>query len=198
MKYHIKNIVSYPTYNKGFTLIELLVATVIMSIVVTIAGTGFVAILQQNQKAELATQRRTNLNRALDHIANDIRSANTIESEDSPGVFKLTIPANRIDGDAEKTLTYSITDSNSIWEGPKSIELDSSFLVDGIKNPQSNPTCPSDPDDPSKNSTLAGSNGFYACIYDDGNKADIYLYGKLSGTSNETLEVKSTVFTRAN
>ena len=64
--------------SSGFTLIELLVAMSITTIVVTIAGSGLVAIMQNNSKAEAETLKRTELNRALDFIADDIRESNMV------------------------------------------------------------------------------------------------------------------------
>ncbi|WP_353931322.1 type II secretion system protein [Okeanomitos corallinicola TIOX110] len=238
MKSQIKKIKSDFVVEKGFTLIELLVATVIMSLVVTLAGTAFVSILQQNKKAEFETQRRTNLNRALDYIANEIRMANTISAGSDSEVMSLTIPTLTInypvgvtnptpndalsyEFDNSNTVTYSIGDSTGVWADnsnppSKSITRNGNFIVDAIKAPvrEGNPlTCPNgtvyettsgtcipncadgstlSPADP-----VTGRNGFYACIYDSGNKADLYLYGKLSDDTSETMEVKSTVFTRA-
>jgi prepilin-type N-terminal cleavage/methylation domain-containing protein len=199
MKNYLKLIKSNFAADKGFTLIEILVAAVIMSMVVTLAGTAFVALLQQNQKAKAESDRRTNLNRALDYMANDIRMAKKIESTTVAGeVIKLTLPDN-------STVSYSVANSTGVWtdtnptaaERSQSIQRGAAFLVDGIKAPSSGPpTCPS-------GSTRAGSNGFYACIYSGGKKVDLYLYGKLSDEPrdpdyNQRLEVKSTVYTRAN
>jgi prepilin-type N-terminal cleavage/methylation domain-containing protein len=69
--------------NEGFTLIELLIATSIMSIVVTFAGFGVVAMLQQNKTSASETDRRANLNRALDYIANEVRMAKSIKTSAS-------------------------------------------------------------------------------------------------------------------
>lgn len=212
MKSHTKNIKSNHAADKGFTLIEILVAAVIMSMVVTLAGTAFVALLQQNQKAKAESDRRTNLNRALDYMANEIRTAKKIESTTVAGeVIKLTLPDN-------SNVIYSIADSSGVWTdaNSKSIKRGSKFLVDGMQAPQrsGNPlTCPSGTTWDSASSTCvptcpsgitpSGANGFYACIYSGGKKVDLYLYGKLSDEPrdpdyNKRLEVKSTVFTRAN
>ncbi|MBE9055659.1 type II secretion system protein J [Sphaerospermopsis sp. LEGE 08334] len=206
MKNYLKFIKSNHAADKGFTLIEILVAAAIMSIVVTLAGTAFVALLQQNQKAKAESDRRTNLNRALDYMANEIRMAKKIESPTVAGeVIKLTLPDN-------STVSYSIANSSGVWtdtnptaaERSQSIQRGSNFLVDGIKAPSSGtPTCPTPTPAPTPANQLVGSNGFYACIYSGGKKVDLYLYGKLSDEPrdpnyNKRLEVKSTVYTRAN
>jgi type II secretory pathway component PulJ len=85
----------------GFTLIELLVAMSITIIVVTLAGSGLIAIMQNNIKAEAETLRRVELNRALDFIGDEIRTSKTIATNAStnlstvaPGL--LTLQAKRL------------------------------------------------------------------------------------------------------
>ncbi|MBD2293555.1 prepilin-type N-terminal cleavage/methylation domain-containing protein [Anabaena sphaerica FACHB-251] len=255
MNFYIKNIKFNDDVNKGFTLIEVLVATIIMAIVVALAGTAFVGILKQNRKAELESERRSNLNRALNYVANEIRMAKTVVAADSTasppttttitsgtGVMRLIIPvpnpASGVDASGTKfynnrsyTVVYYTSGSWTGWDSPNSIwrysnarnplpdatgtnnpnpssssaaltvpspsptsgtDVDHNFLVDGIQDPSSGaPTCPS-------GSTLRGGSGFYACIYTNTKQVDLYLYGNLSNTTNETIEVKTTVFTRSN
>jgi prepilin-type N-terminal cleavage/methylation domain-containing protein len=247
MKNYLKFIKSNHAADKGFTLIEILVAAAIMSIVVTLAGTAFVALLQQNQKAKAESDRRTNLNRALDYMANEIRMARIIQvvtpspsSTSTPattipsgtGVLRLAIPYTTSSGTSYYDVVYYISNSSNGWENPNSINrysnvplpvpptptpspspltsvptpspADNYFLVDGIKAPSSGtPTCPTPTPAPTPANQLVGSNGFYACIYSGGKKVDLYLYGKLSDEPrdpnyNKRLEVKSTVYTRAN
>lgn len=248
MKSHIKNQQSDLEVNKGFTLIEVLVAAAIMSIVVALAGTAFVGILKQNRTAEFESERRTNLNRALDYIANEVRMATSVTTiaagvpigtfpaitmTSGTGVLRLRIPVpNPESGSVYNPRSYTVVyyRSNSLtgWESPNSIwrysnvpnpvpirtaaplvtptpnvvatvpsasptsaaTFDHNFLVDGIRAPATLPVCPT-------GSTLTGDGGFYACIYTSGKQVDLYLYGKLSNTSNKTIEVKTTVFTRA-
>jgi prepilin-type N-terminal cleavage/methylation domain-containing protein len=87
--------------NEGFTLVELLVATAIMSIVVTLAGFGVVFLLRQNKTAASESDRRINLNRALDYIANEVRTANSISATTTStlptgaiGKLRLAIPSD--------------------------------------------------------------------------------------------------------
>jgi prepilin-type N-terminal cleavage/methylation domain-containing protein len=140
--------------NEGFTLIELLIATSIMGIVATLAGFGVVAMLQQNKTAASETDRRTNLNRALDFIANEVRSANSLAStssslpSDATGVLRLTIPSDT----AFPTHEYYIKpvntncattspSTNVLWATPNMIcrrliptsgSPSDSMLVDGV------------------------------------------------------------------
>lgn len=66
-----------PSSSSGFTLIELLAAISLTTIVVGAAGFGVVTIMNANAESETKTQRRVELNRALDFIAEDIRRAKT-------------------------------------------------------------------------------------------------------------------------
>jgi prepilin-type N-terminal cleavage/methylation domain-containing protein len=209
MKSQLKKIKLNFTDHQGFTLIELLVSMVIMSLVVTLAGSAFVTLLKENRKAEYETQRRTNLNRAMDYIANEIRQSSNIQPGSASGeVIRLEIPQlsidairGRLDYGAPTTSIYSVADGAGVWQDDhsKTITLDGNILVDGIKAPSD---APDTTDCPTTEGTLTGSNGFYACVYEGGNKVDLYLYGKLSDDRNDPnynkpLEVKKTVFTRS-
>lgn len=70
----------------GFTLIELLIAMSLTLIVVSLAGAGLVTMMQSNSKAETETLRRTELNRALDFIADEVRMANAITLNTSTAI----------------------------------------------------------------------------------------------------------------
>jgi prepilin-type N-terminal cleavage/methylation domain-containing protein len=242
MKFYIQTLKSDVDVNKGFTLIELLVAAAIMSIVVALVGIAFVGILKQNRKAEFNSERRTNLNRALDYIANEVRMATTVAVPTaSPtttiysgtGVLRLKVPVpNPASGSVYNSRLYTVvyyrSNSWTGWDSPNSIwrysnvpnpvpirseaplvtptpnnvtivpspsptsatTFDHNFLVDGIKTPATLPSC---------STGLIGDGGFYACISTDGKQVDLYLYGKLSNNTNETetMEVKTTVFTRS-
>jgi hypothetical protein len=148
-------------------------------------------------------------------MANEIRMSKTIEAGDAANgeVLKLTIskrPAIPEDNPGapapppftspytNETRVYSVADSSDVWQGPKTVLRGGAVLVDAIKAPTTPPTCPTG----STLSPSTGGNGFYACIYTDKNKADLYLYGKISDDSNDPnynkpMEVKRTVFTRA-
>lgn len=62
----------------GFTLIELLVAMSLTLVVVSFTGFGLVTIMTSSSKAEAKVQRRSEINRALDAIANEVRAAKRI------------------------------------------------------------------------------------------------------------------------
>jgi len=207
-------------FSKGFTLTELLVAMSLTVVVLTLAGSGLVSIMNANQKAELETERRTNLNRALDFIADEIRTAKSVTSIPSGFSFAqgsttvallVTLPATSPSSNPPR-IVYFINPSTTNWAVPYTIrryELPSTYssgiisvpsdadssvnmLVDGIMPPTTTlPTCMT-------NGGLKGANGFYACISDDNRTVDLYLYGKLSNTNSTTYEAKTRVFARSN
>lgn len=181
----------------GFTLIELLVAAAISMIVISVAGFGLVTIMGANQKAEAETERRTNLNRALDFIADDARMANNISlassytiSSPEPScdlttiatpVLKLTIGT----GGSANNIVYYLNNingcSSSTWIKPGVIKRvqnvssttiagsSGSELVDALVAPTTAlPACAT---------TLQGTGGFYACI-ENSRTVTLYLYGK--------------------
>jgi len=128
----------------GFTLVELLVAIAITGIVIGASGFGLVSILQANKRAEAATERRTELNRALDFISEEVRMASYIEpsvsdsfnasttapkfsetkscNNSSDGldcVLILKIP--NIGGANNESIVYYVAPAASPWIGPRVI-----------------------------------------------------------------------------
>lgn len=80
MKNYFLKLFGFQKNSAGFTLIELLVAMSLTTIVVGVAGFGLVAIMGANNKGEAETQRRENLNRALDFISDEVRTASMVSS----------------------------------------------------------------------------------------------------------------------
>lgn len=92
--------------SSGFTLIELLIAASITTIVVSLTGTGMVAITENNKKAKAETERRVELNRALDFIADEIRQAKPIATNASANL--ATVAPNFILTSKTPVLTLQI------------------------------------------------------------------------------------------
>ena len=72
--------VNTQSLSAGFTLIELLVAMSLTLIVTSLSGFGLVAMMTSNSKAEAKTQRRTEINRALDFISDEVRMSRKINT----------------------------------------------------------------------------------------------------------------------
>ncbi len=142
MKNYLK-IFNIRSSSAGFTLIELMIAMALTTIVVSAAGFGLVTMTDNNKKAEAKTQRRIELSRALDFIADDIRMANKVEAGSSytispasptcaaPNpVLHLTIPQspsnNNIVYYFNNIITNigscTVTNSNSVWIKPAIIK----------------------------------------------------------------------------
>jgi prepilin-type N-terminal cleavage/methylation domain-containing protein len=114
----------------GFTLVELLVAILITSIVISITGFGVAAITERSKREKAETERRVELNRTLDFIADEIRQAKPIASNASanlstvaPGfnsTGKTPVLTLQIPGVSQRVIYY-LASSSSPWLGPNVI-----------------------------------------------------------------------------
>jgi prepilin-type N-terminal cleavage/methylation domain-containing protein len=77
----------------GFTLVELLIAMAITGVIITVGGSGLVIILNYNRQAEVKTDLRIELNRALDFMADDLRESNNISTSMPASWTGWTVPA---------------------------------------------------------------------------------------------------------
>jgi prepilin-type N-terminal cleavage/methylation domain-containing protein len=164
-------------FSKGFTLTELLVAMSITLVVITLAGSGLVTLMTANQKTDIETQRRTNLNRALDYIADEVRAANKVNPVltgssfpgSGTGVLLITQPPASV---PSANIVYFIRPSTTNWAGPNTINRLSgtystasainistggSLLVDGVADVTANSSCTS-------GYRITVTNGSSACI----------------------------------
>lgn len=215
-------IIQVAASSEGFTLIELIIATVLTGLMATLSGYGLSIMLNNNQVAEAETVRRTQLNRALEYISEDIRMARSINPASSytigsvtPScatanpILNLTVPS----GTSTKTIVYYLNDlsactnSQAVWLKPgviKRVDLGNSSstiiddgngleLVDAISNMPA-PVCSSGSIAPASNAT-----GFYACLDHSSNasEVEIHLQTQLSPDSTKTYQVVSKAFTRS-
>lgn len=111
--------------HQGFTLVELLVGMVVTSLFLIFAGSGLISILQSHRQSEAEVDQHTQLNRAKDFIADDIREAKAVSTTAPSGwivpsnysaILYLTKPDNT-------TVAYYTfdTSSGSNWQGPQVI-----------------------------------------------------------------------------
>lgn len=117
----------------GFTLIELLAAVSLTTVVVGAAGFGVVTIMNANAKSESKTQRRVELNRALDYIAGEVRQAEAINKVSPPASSEFS--ASTIVSGTDQTvlvldlpklndpIVYRVAQPRSsvVWQGPRVI-----------------------------------------------------------------------------
>lgn len=140
----------------GFTLIELLVAALLTTVVTSLAGTGIVAITENNKKAQAETERRVEINRALDFISDEVRQAKFVAKDASatlaivaPSFYrsgKTPVLTLQIPGVAERVIYYiAPKPAGSPWLGPNIIyRWGPKLKIDGTYD---NPTTPGEWDD---------------------------------------------------
>lgn len=184
---HLKNKLLFQ--QTGFTLPELLVAALITSLVMTTAGVGLVQILRANQKSATEQERQSELNRALDFMADDIKAAKFVELDPDPKyLFKLTKPDN------SKIVYYTVPKSaNPRWRGPRIVYRkqiapsikNAEALIDAIANV--------DPSCPASGGNSAGNQGLKVFIQDKA-YMKLCLVGQLN--DSRTLLLEKRAFTR--
>ncbi|WP_010470668.1 type II secretion system protein J [Acaryochloris sp. CCMEE 5410] len=169
----------------GFTLPELLVASLITSLVLTAAGFGLVRILQASQKSTAEQERQSELNRALNFMADDIKEATSVEVASDPSYLLKLIKA-----DSSEIVYY--TGTSSSWRGRvvyrKEIApttMKAYALVDAIANV--NPTCTGNGGD------TDGNQGLKVFVQDNA-YVKLCLVGELS--DSRTLLLETQAFTR--
>jgi len=202
----IKNIVQLPDNtlshrgrSVGFTLPELLVASLILSLVITLAGFGLVRVLKANEKNTIEAERQAELNRALDFMVDDIKAAQSVTISNIParanyqGVFKLT----KFEDGTQKEFAYYTApkSASSIWRGPRTVYRQqiapvvsgpATFaLVDAIANVD--PTCTGN------SGNTSGDKGLKVFIQDKA-YVKLCLVGQLN--DSRTLLLETQAFTR--
>lgn len=186
-------------HSTGFTLPELLVASLVLGLVITLAGTGLVWVLKANEKNTIEAERQAELNRALNFIADEIKSAKTVSITGIPnragylGVLRLT---RDINGTEKEFAYYTAPKSESpIWRGPRTVYRQqinppiggpSTYaLVDAISDVD--PNCTGSGNSPSSNKGLK-------VFVQDNAYVKLCLVGQLS--DSKTLLLESQVFRR--
>lgn len=136
-------------HSDGFTLVELMVAMLITSLVISATGFGLVTITNRDKREKAETQRRVELNRALDFIADEVRQAKPIAKDASADLStvasnfsssgKTPVLTLQIPGVSQRVIYY-LGSSSSPWLGPNVIyRWGPNFNADGT---YSNPTTP--------------------------------------------------------
>lgn len=194
-----KSILTRNSLNCGFTLVELLIAGALSFVVLGGATFGITEMIRRNDILQQRSQQRTELDRAINYIADEIKQANDVQIVQSgstfpgsgTGVLWLTIPTDT----ANPQRVYFIRPSTDNWVKPYTINRSSgtisnpatvtsgdNVLVDGITKPSDTQLagiqelCDTNGD---KKTDLQGDNGFYACINETTNTVNLYLYGRL-------------------
>jgi prepilin-type N-terminal cleavage/methylation domain-containing protein len=143
MNLKIKSI-NWPNYlvisqnRRGFTLVELLVALVITGIVMSLAGSGLYALMKANQRAQIETTDRLELEQALAFMTDEIKmskqvltslpllSGGTTHFQSAAGssrVKPILILSPSVNSGLTNPIVYYIADppNSSVWLGPRVI-----------------------------------------------------------------------------
>ena len=128
----------------GFTLTELITATAILGLVIGLVWSGLITMISGTQKAEEELDRKHELNRAADFIADDIQDAAKVSSTvtlsgANAGVFEIT------KNDGKRVAYFMRPKGTTRWKGPYILYRKTSHmyhaqaLVDGLS--QRTPIC---------------------------------------------------------
>jgi hypothetical protein len=117
---------------KGFTLTELLIAAFLTTTVVMLGGWAMANIISYSKTSSSKSDRRIELNRALDFMASEVREASTINIDPQPTEFSPA--ATEIDpASVQKVLLLNLQElprpviyylaapasTNKTWRGPR-------------------------------------------------------------------------------
>ncbi|WP_373544790.1 type II secretion system protein J [Chamaesiphon sp.] len=126
---------SQQMFQGGFTLVELLVALVITGIVISLTGTGLYALMNANQRSQIETTDRLELEQALAFMTDEIKMsqqvmtnipADATDFNQASGATDIQIilvlkpaPSSKL----TKPIIYYLADppNSSVWLGPRVI-----------------------------------------------------------------------------
>lgn len=196
------------TAQRGFTLTELILAASMTGLIVTLAGSGMVALMQNDRRVEEQATIRMNLSRALDFISDDIRSGLSVSTTAPAG---WTVPANyqlilhiekpqpNLNDPGVTGVAYYTHANTGTWRGPRVIYratasggTNLSPLIDGIS--AQNPACTSDLTGATDSGT--GKGGFRALVQNQRN-VKLCVLGMLSDTSSVTYRAETLAAVRS-
>ena len=176
----------------GFTLTELLISSFIGVLVIGATGYGLTNLLRGNKTATAQTNKRTEINRAMEFISDEIKRADTIDVDPATAfaavpnppsgaqpVLALKIPGVKNAGVVSPIIYFvsSPRDADtSVWKGPKVIYrfgpplgtageyTNGAWALEPLVDGISEDTATVTCDDDETASPSNGALGFYACI----------------------------------
>ena len=205
----------------GFTLVELMLAAVATVAIIGAAGYGLVAIVSSKNTADASTVQRQNLNRALNYMTEEVRSASAISTTGSTtGItgFPLLPTGSQVvlvltEPSMPNPIVYYVAPAQSPWLRPNNIvRWGPDINPDGSYDTSSysaNPLVDLINTNPSGASTTCTAGwlsvpstnlqGFYACIAPSGKVADVYLGSVFTDGSGKlsTFIVNSRMYARS-
>lgn len=127
-------------YAAGFTLVELLISAFIGVLVIGAAGYGLMNLLRNNRSSTAQIEKRSEFNRAVDFISDEMRRADTIEVDPTTAfaavpsppanaqpVLAINIPGvtNPAVSGVDSPIVYFVSEPSSgdasVWNGPRVI-----------------------------------------------------------------------------
>ena len=114
----------------GFTLIELLVASLIVSVVMLVAWSGLISLMNMSAMAEARTLRQVEINRALDFLTDELRTARNINATVTNQVDSATDIADLLTAEG-----FNLDDLGSYGDLALYLELPASNALSSCANP---------------------------------------------------------------
>jgi type II secretory pathway pseudopilin PulG len=96
----------------GFTITEVLLASLMMVIVISVAGIGVTNLLRSNYRANAGTEIQNNLNRTLEFVSDEVRRARIIADSET------AITSTQVPTGARAVLAFQIPDPNNPGQAP--------------------------------------------------------------------------------
>jgi type II secretory pathway pseudopilin PulG len=96
----------------GFTITEVLLASLMMVIVISVAGIGVTNLLRSNYQANAGTEIQNNLNRTLEFVSDEVRRARIIADSET------AITSTQVPTGARAVLAFQIPDPNNPGQAP--------------------------------------------------------------------------------
>lgn len=210
----------------GYTLIELIIGAGISVVVIGAAGMGLMNLMRGNNTSTAQADRRAEVNRALEFISDEVRRAETIQTDvsdntngvpysDLPSgfgsngeeiVLALNLPDLNQDDPSKKVIYYVKPKPDSNWLGPNVIYRFGPPLDTSGGSYTSGSWVDQALIDRVNNQTITptcsggtaiAAKGFAACV-DSGEKiAKIYVNGKFSDSSSDEYKADMQVYARA-
>ena len=101
----------------GFTITEVLLASLMMVIVISVAGIGVTNLLRSNYRANAGTEIQNNLNRTLEFVSDEVRRARIIADSET------AITSTQVPTGARAVLAFQIPDPNNPGQAPLSEQI---------------------------------------------------------------------------
>ncbi|MCZ8126029.1 MAG: type II secretion system protein [Microcystis sp. LE19-114.1B] len=196
----------------GFTITEVLLASLMMVIVISVAGIGVTNLLRSNYRANAGTEIQNNLNRTLEFVSDEVRRARIIADSETAitstqvptgarAVLAFQIPDPNNPGQAplnEQIVYYtkgpenSLTGPRVLWRYGPDLDANGNYninswqhspVTDRLAAAASNPNCPTGF---TRIPALGNVDDFYACVRNGGRQVILNANAEVNLTTGDT------------